>query len=188
MLEIIRNTYERYHVASKSAFIQFKKHVSSNHQPANQTVLQTKRTLGDVNVRSSLRDVRMCRPRGICPAGGASRICGAGAVPKIRVGLRDELRAIEQALTVNIKRGRQSFHDANVGADNVDEPVGKLARVCRGYASSRGHYVGSGECGIAVPFITNLRVRRDAGLVRDDSEGLHPRGARTQEIQCISGG
>src|SRR5208282_724360 len=80
VLEIIRNTDERYRVASKSAFIQFKKHISRNHQPANQPVLETKRTLGDVNVRSSLRDVRMCRPWRIRPARGAGRICRAGAV------------------------------------------------------------------------------------------------------------
>src|ERR1700675_4385269 len=86
-LEIIGNTYERHGPASKSAFIQFKKNISSNHQPANQAVLQTKRRLGDINVRRSLRDVRMSRPRRIRPTGGAGRICRAGAVPKTRVRL-----------------------------------------------------------------------------------------------------
>jgi len=130
----------------------------------------------------------MSRPSRICPAGGASRISGAGAVSKTRVGLRNDLRAAEQPLTVNIKRGRQSFHHANVGTHNVDEPVGKLARVCRRGPGRSGHYVSSSKRGIAVPFITHLRVRRDASLVRNDSERLHPRGARTKEVQFISAG
>src|SRR5271169_5307408 len=105
-LETIGNAHERHGVASKSAFIQFKKDISSNHQPANQAVLQTQRSFGDIYVRGSLCDVWMNRPSCISPAGGAGRICGAGAVPKARIGLRDEFRAAEQALTVNIKRGR----------------------------------------------------------------------------------
>jgi hypothetical protein len=105
-LEIVRDTYERHGVASKSARIQFKKHIASNHQPANQAVLQTKRRLGDINICSSLRDVRMSRPSRIRPAGGAGRISGAGAAPKTRIGLRDEFRAVKQTLTVNIKRAR----------------------------------------------------------------------------------
>src|SRR5208282_5079565 len=58
----------------------------------------------------------------------------------------------------------------------------------RRYASSRGHYVSSSERGITVPFITHFRVRRDAGPVRNNSEGLHPCRARTQEVQCIASG
>src|SRR5260370_29270313 len=168
VLEIVGNTDEGHGVASKSTFIQFKKHISSNNQPANQAVLQAKRSFGDINVRSLLRDVRMNRPSRIGPAGRASRVGGAGAVPKTRVRMRDEFRAAEQTLTVNIKRGRQSFHDTNIGAHNVDQPVWKLTLSGRCCASRRGHYVSSGERGIAVPFITHFRVRRDAALVGID--------------------
>jgi hypothetical protein len=35
-LEIIGNTYERHGFASKPAFVQFKKYISGDHQPANQ--------------------------------------------------------------------------------------------------------------------------------------------------------
>ena len=137
-LEIIGNTYEGHGGAAKPAVVQFKKDISGDHQPANQAVLQAKRCLGDINVRRFLRDVRMSRPSRIRPAGGARRIGRAGAVPKTRVLLRNEFRAVEQTLTVNIKRGRQSLHDANVSTYNVDEPVGKLT--LSGYgASRRGH-------------------------------------------------
>src|ERR1700730_1856894 len=94
-LEIIRNTYERYGVAAKPAFVQFKKHISSNYQPANQAIFQTKRSFRDINVCSSLRDVRMSRSRSIRPAGGAGRICRAGAIAETHISLRDEFWAIK---------------------------------------------------------------------------------------------
>jgi hypothetical protein len=35
-VEIVGNTYERHGFASKPAFVQFKKYISGDHQPANQ--------------------------------------------------------------------------------------------------------------------------------------------------------
>jgi hypothetical protein len=105
-LEIVGKTYEGNGVAAKSALIQFKKHIACNHQPANQAVLQTKGRFGDIHVRSSLGDVWVSRPSRVRPAGGARRIRRAGTISETRVRLRDEFRAIEQALAVNIKRRR----------------------------------------------------------------------------------
>jgi hypothetical protein len=62
-------------------------------------------------------------PSRIGPAGGAGRICEAGAVSEIRIRVGEEFRTVKQTLTEDIKRSRQSLHDANIGAHKIDEPV-----------------------------------------------------------------
>src|SRR4029077_6690748 len=124
-LETIGNSHQRHGSAAQSTVIQFQQDVACDHQFAESAKLEAERRAGDVDIRSSLGNVRMSGSGRINGAVHSVRIRRARAISIVLVGLRGEFRSTEQALSINIKCSRQALGENNVSSHNVEESIGK---------------------------------------------------------------